>query len=177
MNVFSLYLCIKDHKGINCFSPVVNLMRHPLWGRNQETLGEDPYLSGEMSNSFVRGLSALPSRGTLPLEMVEDRHIYLTTACCKHFAVHSGPENVPVSRFSFEANVSAADLWLTYLPAFRGCLAGGIAQSVMCSYNGINGVPNCANPWLLKKVLREMYGFKGSKINRNFWSLVNICFR
>ncbi|VDM31524.1 unnamed protein product [Hydatigera taeniaeformis] len=151
----------QDHKGINCFSPVVNLFRHPLWGRNQETLGEDPFLSGELSKAFVRGLSAMPSRGSLSRKLVEEEHIYLTTACCKHFAVHSGPENSPVSRLSFEANVSAADLWLTFLPSFRGCLADNVAQSVMCSYNGINGVPNCANPWLLKRILREMWGFKG----------------
>ncbi|VDK32900.1 unnamed protein product [Taenia asiatica] len=155
----------QDHKGINCFSPVVNLLRHPLWGRNQETLGEDPFLSGELSKAFVRGLSALPSRGVLSRKLVEEEHIYLTTACCKHFAVHSGPENLPVSRLSFEANVSAADLWLTFLPAFRGCLADNVAQSVMCSYNGINGVPNCANPWLLKGILREMLGFKGFVIS------------
>ncbi|CDS41173.1 beta D xylosidase 2 [Echinococcus multilocularis] len=155
----------QDHKGINCFSPVVNLLRHPLWGRNQETLGEDPFLSGELSKAFVRGLSALPSRGLLPRKLVEEDHIYLTAACCKHFAVHSGPENLPVSRLSFEANVSAADLWLTFLPAFRGCLADGVAQSVMCSYNGINGVPNCANPLLLKRILREMWGFKGFVIS------------
>lgn len=144
----------------------MNLLRHPLWGRNQETLGEDPFLAGELSKAFVRGLSALPSRGALTPKLVEEEHIYLTTACCKHFAVHSGPENFPVSRLSFEANVSAADLWLTFLPAFRGCLADNVAQSVMCSYNGINGVPNCANPWLLKGILREMLGFKGTMKRR-----------
>ncbi|VDD82161.1 unnamed protein product [Mesocestoides corti] len=154
-----------DHKGINCFSPVVNILRHPLWGRNQETLGEDPFLTGELSNAFVRGLSALPPSGPLSRELVDEKHVYLTSACCKHFAVHSGPENTPVSRLSFEANVSAADLWLTYFPAFKGCLANGAAQSVMCSYNGINGVPNCANKWLLKKVLRDTWGFKGFVIS------------
>ncbi|VDL20065.1 unnamed protein product [Hymenolepis diminuta] len=155
----------QDHKGIHCFSPVVNILRHPLWGRNQETLGEDPYLSGELSNAFVRGLSGLPARGKLPRKYVDEEHIFLTAASCKHFAVHSGPENLPVSRLSFEANVSAADIWLTFLPAFKGCLADGIAQSVMCSYNGINGIPNCANRWLLINVLRGMMGFKGFVIS------------
>lgn len=159
--MFIVVLFLKDHKGINCFSPVVNILRHPLWGRNQETLGEDPFLTGELSNAFVRGLSALPPRGSLSRRLLDEEHVYLTTACCKHFAVHSGPENVPVSRLSFEANVSAADLFLTYLPAFKACLANGAAQSVMCSYNGINGVPNCANKWLLTDVLRGYLGFKG----------------
>ncbi|KAM7532884.1 hypothetical protein Aperf_G00000128697 [Anoplocephala perfoliata] len=154
-----------DHQGIHCFSPVVNILRHPLWGRNQETLGEDPYLSGELASAFVRGLSGLPARGRLSRKLVEEDHVYLTAASCKHFAVHSGPENLPVSRLSFEANVSAADMWMTFLPAFQGCLADGVAQSIMCAYSGINGIPDCANRWLLKTVLREMMGFKGFVIS------------
>ncbi|KAM7532856.1 hypothetical protein Aperf_G00000128684 [Anoplocephala perfoliata] len=154
-----------DHQGIHCFSPVVNLLRHPLWGRNQETLGEDPYLSGELASAFVRGLSGLPARGRLSRKLVEEDHVYLTAASCKHFAVHSGPENLPVSRLSFEANVSAADMWMTFLPAFQGCLDDGVAQSIMCAYSGINGIPDCANRWLLKTVLREMMGFKGFVIS------------
>ncbi|VDN20282.1 unnamed protein product [Dibothriocephalus latus] len=97
----------EDHKGIHCFSPVVNIMRHPLWGRTQETLGEDPFLTGALSNAFVRGLSGFPLHGRISYE---DKHLYLTAASCKHFAVHDGPENIPVSRLSFEANVSVADI-------------------------------------------------------------------
>nr|VZI36447.1 unnamed protein product [Spirometra erinaceieuropaei] len=151
----------EDHKGIHCFSPVVNIMRHPLWGRTQETLGEDPFLTGALSNAFVRGLSGLPPKGRIPHE---DKHVFLTAASCKHFAVHDGPENIPVSRLSFEANVSVADMWLTYFPAFKACLDGG-AQSVMCSYNGINGVPACANKWLLTSVLRKAWNFSGFVIS------------
>lgn len=133
-------------------------MRHPLWGRTQETMGEDPYLTGEMATAYVRGLAALPlfSRRQPSFE----KHVILVSASCKHFAVHNGPENIPVSRLSFEANVSAADLWLTYLPAFRACLDAG-AQSVMCAYSGINGSPSCANKWLLTDVLRHAWNFTG----------------
>uniref|UniRef100_A0A0X3NYT8 Beta-D-xylosidase 1 n=1 Tax=Schistocephalus solidus TaxID=70667 RepID=A0A0X3NYT8_SCHSO len=151
----------EDHKGIHCFSPVVNIMRHPLWGRTQETLGEDPFLTGALSNAFVRGLSGFPLIGRIPHD---DKHLYLAAASCKHFAVHDGPENIPVSRLSFEANVSVADMWLTYFPAFKECLEGG-AQSVMCSYNGINGVPACANKWLLTSVLRKAWKFPGFVIS------------
>nr|KAG5696805.1 hypothetical protein BaRGS_012828 [Batillaria attramentaria] len=80
-----------DHKGLSCFSPVINIMRDPRWGRNQETYGEDPYLSGILATSFVRGLQGNDSR------------YILTNAGCKHFDVHGGPEDIPVSRFSFDA--------------------------------------------------------------------------
>lgn len=80
--------------GLNCFSPVVNIMRHPLWGRNQETYGEDPYLSGELAKSFVKGLKG------------DNKKYVKVGATCKHFDVHGGPENIPVSRLSFDARVS-----------------------------------------------------------------------
>ena len=68
-------------------------MRDPRWGRNQETYGEDPYMSGELSRSFVRGLQG-----------DHDRYI-MTNAGCKHFDAYSGPENIPESRHSFNAKV------------------------------------------------------------------------
>ncbi|KAM9116612.1 uncharacterized protein ACDP82_017913 [Pangshura tecta] len=83
-----------DHTGLSCFSPVLNIMRHPLWGRNQETYGEDPFLSAELAVAFVQGL-----QGDHP------RYVK-ASAGCKHFSVHGGPENVPVSRLSFDAKVS-----------------------------------------------------------------------
>lgn len=91
--------------GLNCFSPVVNIMRHPLWGRNQETYGEDPYLSGELAKSFVSGL-----RGN-------NKKYVKVGATCKHFDVHGGPENIPVSRLSFDARVSCYT-FLAFTPFF-----------------------------------------------------------
>ncbi|XP_048769851.1 xylan 1,4-beta-xylosidase-like [Ostrea edulis] len=137
-----------DHKGISCFSPVINIMRHPLWGRNQETYGEDPFLSGEMAASFVSCL-----QGHNPTYI-------RTNAGCKHFDVHGGPENIPVSRFSFDAKVSERDWRLTYLPAFKRCVQAG-SYSLMCSFNRINGVPACANKRLLTDILRTEWGFTG----------------
>ncbi|WAR07415.1 BXL2-like protein [Mya arenaria] len=137
-----------DHKGLSCFSPVINIMRHPLWGRNQETYGEDPYLSGEYAANFVKGLQG-------------DHFRYVqANAGCKHFDVHGGPENIPQSRFSFDAKVSERDWRLTFLPAFRTCVKAG-TYSIMCSYNSINGVPACANHDLLTKTLRAQWGFRG----------------
>ncbi|XP_077988489.1 uncharacterized protein LOC144442990 [Glandiceps talaboti] len=136
------------HKGTSCFSPVINIARHPLWGRNQETYGEDPYLSGEFAKHFVRGL-----QGNHP------RYV-IANAGCKHFDVHGGPENVPVSRFSFDAKVSERDWRMTFLPAFHECVKAG-TYSLMCSYNRINGVPACANSKLLIDILRKEWNFSG----------------
>lgn len=141
-----------DHKGLSCFSPVINIMRHPFWGRNQETYGEDPYLSGVYAANFVKGL-----QGDHP------RYIR-ANAGCKHFDVHGGPENIPASRFSFDAQVSDRDWRLTFLPAFRACVKAG-TYSLMCSYNSVNGIPACANHELLTKILREEWGFKGYVIS------------
>ncbi|XP_064897546.1 xylan 1,4-beta-xylosidase-like [Columba livia] len=137
-----------DHTGLSCFSPVLNIMRHPLWGRNQETYGEDPFLSGELARSFVQGL-----QGQHP------RYIK-ASAGCKHFSVHGGPENIPVSRLSFDAKVLERDWHTTFLPQFQACVRAG-SYSFMCSYNRINGVPACANKKLLTDILRGEWGFEG----------------
>lgn len=137
-----------DHTGLSCFSPVINIMRHPLWGRNQETYGEDPYLSGFLAAAFVKGL-----QGDHP------RYIK-ANAGCKHFDVHGGPENIPVSRFSFDAKVEERDLRMTFLPQFQACVEAG-TYSIMCSYNRVNGIPACANKKLLTDILRSEWGFKG----------------
>ncbi|XP_018432065.1 PREDICTED: probable beta-D-xylosidase 5 [Nanorana parkeri] len=137
-----------DHTGLSCFSPVINIMRHPLWGRNQETYGEDPYLSGVLAAAFVKGL-----QGDHP------RYIK-ANAGCKHFDVHGGPEDVPVSRFSFDAKVEERDWRMTFLPQFQACVEAG-TYSVMCSYNRVNGVPACANEKLLTDILRKEWGFQG----------------
>ncbi|KAK2138297.1 hypothetical protein NP493_8126g00002 [Ridgeia piscesae] len=138
--------------GLSCFDPVVNIARHPLWGRIQETYGEDPYLSGQLSRQYVYGLQG-------------DHPRYLrTNAGCKHFDVHSGPENIPVPRFSFNAKVSERDMRMTYLPQFKACVQAG-SYNVMCSYNRINGIPSCAHRGLLTDVLRNEWGFQGFVIS------------
>ncbi|XP_072030528.1 uncharacterized protein [Amphiura filiformis] len=136
------------HTGLSCFSPVINIMRHPLWGRNQETYGEDPYLSGELAKSYVRGL-----QGNHP------RYIR-ANAGCKHFDVYAGPENIPESRMSFDAKVSDRDWQMTFLPQFRECVKAG-TFNIMCSYNSVNGIPACVNKKLLTDILRTEFGFKG----------------
>ncbi|XP_039209267.1 probable beta-D-xylosidase 2 isoform X1 [Crotalus tigris] len=147
-NYFESVGYYNDHTGLSCFSPVLNIMRHPLWGRNQETYGEDPFLTTQLGIAFVKGL-----QGDHP------RYVK-TNAGCKHFDVHGGPENIPVSRFLFDAKVEERDWRMTFLPQFEACVRAG-TFSFMCSYNRINGVPACANKKLLTDILRNEWGFQG----------------
>ena len=135
-----------EYFGLTFWSPNINIFRDPRWGRGQETYGEDPYLTGQMGLQFVRGLQG-------------DNPTYLkSVATPKHFAVHSGPENL---RHTFDAITSQRDLRMTYLPAFKTCIVEGKAQSIMGAYNRTNGEPCCASPTLLQQILRDEWGFDG----------------
>jgi len=133
------------YQGLTFFSPNINILRDPRWGRGQETYGEDPYLSGRMGSAFVRGLQG------------SDSGYLKAAACAKHFAVHSGPE---AKRHAFDAEADLRDMWETYLPAFRSLVDAGV-ESVMGAYNMTNGEPCCSHPYLMKEVLREKWGFRG----------------
>src|SRR5262249_7498106 len=117
------------YRGLTVWSPNINIFRDPRWGRGQETYGEDPYLTGRMGTAYIRGLQG------------DDPNFFRVIATSKHFAVHSGPES---TRHQADIHPSAHDLEDTYLPAFRTTVMDGHAQSVMCAYNAINGVPGCA---------------------------------
>jgi beta-glucosidase len=134
------------YQGLTFWSPNINLFRDPRWGRGQETYGEDPFLTGHLAVAFVRGLQG------------NDPNYFKVIATAKHFAVHSGPEG---TRHTFNAEPSERDLLDTYLPAFKMAVIEGRADSVMCSYNRIDGVPACADADLLQKRLRGDWGFRG----------------
>ena len=132
--------------GLNFWSPNINIFRDPRWGRGQETLGEDPYLTGVLATQFIRGIQGDDAR-------------YLTAAAtAKHLAVHSGPEP---DRHQFNVNPSRQDLAETYLPAFRRAVIDGKAEIVMCAYNAVDGMPACANQQLVDGTLRARWGFAG----------------
>lgn len=134
-----------QYKGLTFWTPNINIFRDPRWGRGQETYGEDPYLTALIGKSMVRGLQGSDS-------------VYLkTSACAKHFAVHSGPEP---QRHIFNSEVSDYDLWDTYLPAFRVLVTEAGVSAVMGAYNRFRGQPCCANDELTK-ILRGDWGFTG----------------
>ncbi len=120
----------------------VNLLRHPAWGRAQETYGEDPHHVGEMGAALTRGLQ---------------RHVM---ACVKHFACNS-MEN---ARFSVDIEVDDVALHEIYLPHFRRIIDEGVA-SVMSAYNSLNGEWAGQNRALLTDVLRDEWGFEGFVIS------------
>jgi beta-glucosidase len=137
------------YQGLTIWSPNINIFRDPRWGRGQETYGEDPFLTSRFAVAFVRGLQG-------------DNPRYLkTVATVKHYAVHSGPEP---ERHAFDAVISERDLWETYLPAFEAGVREGGALSLMSAYNAVNGIPAPANVELLKKILRERWGFAGAVV-------------
>lgn len=137
------------YKGLTIWSPNVNLFRDPRWGRGHETYGEDPYLISRLGVSFIRGLQG-------------DGEYLRTAACAKHFAVHSGPEEM---RHYFDAKTDLKELWRTYLPAFEACVKEGQVESVMGAYNRTNGEPCCAHGYLMDEVLRGLWDFGGHYVS------------
>ena len=132
---------------LSVWAPNVNIFRDPRWGRGQETYGEDPYLMARMGVSVVKGLQG-PA----------DAKYRKLLACAKHFAVHSGPE---WSRHSLNLNnVDPRDLRETYLPAFKALVQEADVRQVMCAYHRLDDEPCCGNSNLLKKILREEWGYK-----------------
>jgi beta-glucosidase len=140
----------KRYQGLTIWSPNINIFRDPRWGRGQETYGEDPFLTAEFGNAFIRGL-----QGDNP------RHLK-TVATVKHFAVHSGPEPL---RHRFNAIASERDIRETYLPAFEAGIVDARAWSLMSAYNAINGIPAPAHHELLTAILRDEWKFEGAVVS------------
>ncbi len=143
------------YKGLTFWSPNVNIFRDPRWGRGHETFGEDPYLTSRLGVRFVQGIQG------------HDENYLKAAACAKHFAVHSGPEDI---RHSFDAVASKQDLFETYLPAFKACVQEAGVEAVMGAYNRTNGAPCCGNKTLLKDILRDEWGFKGHVVS-DCWAI------
>ena len=131
-------------KGLTFWTPNINIFRDPRWGRGQETFGECPFLTSQMGISYVKGLQG-------------DGEFLKSAACAKHFAGHSGPENL---RHSFDAKIGMKDFWETYLPAFEQTVKSGVV-GVMGAYNRVNGEPCCAHSYLMEEVLKKLWGFEG----------------
>jgi beta-glucosidase len=134
-----------EKKGLIYRAPVINISRNPYWGRINECYGEDPYLTGRIGVAFVRGLQG------------DDPRYLKLVSTLKHYAVN----NVENDRQKLSASVSERMLHEYWLPHFRDCIVEGQAQSVMASYNAINGVPNNINKPLLTGILKEQWGFQG----------------
>ncbi len=117
----------------------LNLLRHPGWGRAQETFGEDPYLLGEMAVATLEG--------------VQRNNVM---ACIKHYAMNS----IEQVRTKLNVNVDERTLREVYLPHFKRAVDGG-AAALMSSYNRVRGDYAGENAYLLRKVLKREWGFQG----------------
>ena len=129
-------------------TPVLDLAREPRWGRLEETYGEDPYLVARMGVAAVRGF-----QGEGP--NIDRQHVIATL---KHFAAHGQPEG---GTNAAPANFSERILREQFFFPFQTVVAEAKPLSVMASYNEIDGIPSHANRWLLGKILREEWGFRG----------------
>ncbi len=138
-----------------CLTPVVDLARDPRWGRTEETYGEDPYLVSRIGVAAVEGF-----QGSGPF--IDKAHVLATL---KHFAVHGQPEggtNVG------PGNYSERVIREYFLKPFEAGVKEAHAQSVMASYNEIDGIPSHSNRHLLTDVLRHEWGFDGVLVSDYF---------
>ena len=133
--------------GLNwTFSPMVDITRDPRWGRVSEGAGEDPYLGGIIAQSMVAGYqgSNLKKQDKL-------------MACVKHFALYGAAE---AGRDYNTVDMSGFRMYNEYLPPYNAAVYAGV-ESIMTSFNDINGIPATCNEELLQGVLREKWNFDG----------------
>jgi beta-D-xylosidase 4 len=141
----------RNHIGLDCWSPNINIARDPRWGRNQEVGSEDPLINGDFGSQYTQGLQ-YPAGG-------DPGHLKVAVTL-KHWDAYSLENSDGFTRNNFNAVVSNYAFATTYFPAFQKSVVEGKATGVMCSYNAVNGVPTCASPFLTK-VLRDTWGFQG----------------
>ncbi|EOT40225.1 MULTISPECIES: glycoside hydrolase family 3 N-terminal domain-containing protein [Enterococcus] len=133
------------------FSPMVDLVRDPRWGRVMESTGEDPYLNARFAESFVKGYQGDDLKNDFSR----------VAACVKHFAAYGA---ALAGRDYNTVNMSERQLRESYLPGYKAALDAG-AKLVMTSFNTIDGIPATGNKWLFRDVLREEYDFDGVVIS------------
>ena len=133
-------------------APVVDIAKDPRWGRIEETYGEDPYLVTQMGLAAIRGFQG----PTLPLPADK---VFVTL---KHFTGHGWPEN---GTNVGPAHLGERELRSEFFPPFEAAVKSFPIQSVMASYNEIDGIPSHANGWLLNHVLRGEWGYRGAVVS------------
>jgi beta-glucosidase len=129
-------------------APTVNILRHPAWGRSQETYGEDSFLLGRLGSGFVAGLQQ-----------------YIA-ACVKHYAAN----NVEDGRGTANATIDPQTLREKYGRHFEMIVDEGGAAAVMASYNQVNGAHSTQNSVLLTDMLRTEFGFQGFVLT-DWWAM------
>ncbi|KAH6607018.1 glycoside hydrolase family 3 [Trichoderma cornu-damae] len=135
--------------GLNVYAPNINGFRSPIWGRGQETPGEDAFfLTSAYTYEYITGL-----QGGVDPERLK------IAATAKHFAGYDLENWNNQSRLGFDAIITQQDLSEYYTPQFLAASRYAKSRSFMCAYNSVNGVPSCANRLFLQTLLRESWGF------------------
>ncbi len=142
---------VRAFEGGNYFAGIcINLLRHPAWGRAQETYGEDPYHVGEFGLALT--------------EQVQSHNVM---GCVKHYALN----NIENSRFRVDIQADERTLHEVYLPHFKKCVVQGGAASLMGGYNRFEGEQACESRKLLTEIAREQWGFEGFHISDFFFGI------
>ncbi len=128
------------------FAPMVDISRDPRWGRVAEGSGEDAYLSSTLGAAWIRGY-----------QEARDADGRSAAACVKHYAAYGASES---GKDYNSVDMSERRLREEYLPPYRAAVEAGV-QTLMTSFNDLNGVPASANSFLIKRILREEWGFEG----------------
>ncbi|HET8652950.1 MAG TPA: beta-glucosidase BglX [Gaiellaceae bacterium] len=128
------------------YAPMVDVSHEPRWGRIAEAAGEDPYLNSVLAAARVKAIQG--DDYSAPDKLV---------ASPKHFAAYGQPE---AGRDYNTTDMSIQRLWNFYLPPFKAAIDAG-ADTAMCSFNAINGVPGCGNDYLMNEILKGRWDFDG----------------
>ncbi|KAK2762591.1 hypothetical protein FQN54_000764 [Arachnomyces sp. PD_36] len=139
-----------DRAGLDYWTPNINPFKDPRWGRGQETPGEDPFHLQQYVLQLLNGLQGVD----------EDSPYKKIVATCKHWAAYDLEGEGETSRHRFDAIVSDQDMSDYYSPPFKTCARDANVGSVMCAYNSVNGIPACANEFILQTLLREHWAWE-----------------
>ena len=131
-------------------APTINIVRHPAWGRTQESYGEDPFLLGKLGTAFVVGVQKY------------------VPACAKHFIAN----NVEEKRSDTNALMDEQTLREVYGAAYEMAIREGGVACIMASYNKVNGIPVVEHSHILTDILRDDFGFEGFVVS-DWWALAN----
>ncbi|HCC34366.1 MAG TPA: family 3 glycosyl hydrolase, partial [Ruminococcaceae bacterium] len=138
---------------LTLYSPTVNLARDPRWGRNDESYGEDPFLSGVMGSVFTQGMEGKDRHGNL----LDPDGYYKTITTAKHYTANNSERN----RLSGGANTDERSLREYYTAPYRDMLLNAGTSSIMTAYSHVNGVPASVSSYLMDTLLRKTWGFGG----------------
>ncbi len=128
-------------------APGLDIARDPRWGRVEEDFGEDPFLSGQLGLAYVRGMQGD--------SLATDHNVIAEP---KHFAAHGSPES---GLNTASVHAGEREVRSIMLKSFEPSIREGNAMGIMAAYHDIDGVPCTGNPWLMNKILRDEWGFKG----------------